>query len=134
MFSTFALFGLIWVIQLLHYPSFNFISEEKSAAFCAFHSKSISKIVAPLMLTELFTAFLILNHVDGFDILIWLNLLTVLALWLLTFIVFVPLHSHIASTFSTELIQELVQKNWWRTTIWSLRVPLVLALFWNYKG
>ncbi len=32
-FSSFFMTGLIWMVQLVHYPSFHFVSEENLPAF-----------------------------------------------------------------------------------------------------
>ncbi len=131
--STIALFGLIWVIQLVHYPAFAFVSASNGGAFSAFHSNSISLIVAPLMLAELASAFWLISESGVSNPLSWLNLVTILALWFITFFVFVPLHAQLSVTFSPELIQSLVQKNWWRTILWTMRVPLLFWMLWHYK-
>ena len=52
--------GVIWVIQIVHYPSFHFIEKESYTAFQKFHMNSISLIVVPVMILELATGVLLL--------------------------------------------------------------------------
>ena len=52
-FGTFFLTGLIWVIQLVHYPAFRFVESSAFINFERLHTQRISLIVIPLMFTEL---------------------------------------------------------------------------------
>ena len=52
--------GVIWVIQLVHYPAFHFIDKDMYASFQKFHMNSISLIVVPVMVLELATGVLLL--------------------------------------------------------------------------
>ena len=52
--------GVIWVIQLVHYPSFHFIDKDIYDSFQKFHMNKISIIVIPVMILELATGFLLL--------------------------------------------------------------------------
>ena len=51
--------GVIWVIQIVHYPSFHFIEKELYTAFQKFHMNKISIIVMPIMLAELITGIML---------------------------------------------------------------------------
>ena len=51
--------GVIWVIQIVHYPSFHFIEKEFYTAFQKFHMNKISIIVIPIMLAELITGMML---------------------------------------------------------------------------
>jgi len=117
--------GLIWLVQVVHYPAFEFVKENKFASFHAFHSRSIAYIVAPVMLAELTTA-LILAWLMG-NLFFTVNLLTVVALWLLTGLVSVPIHKKLAREFDSASVRALVSTNWPRTLLWSLRS---VALLW----
>ena len=45
--------GLIWIVQLVHYPGFLRISPETYTSYQQFHMRAISFIVAPSMVLEL---------------------------------------------------------------------------------
>ena len=79
-----ALLGLIWTIQLVHYPSFGYVSHENFVAFERFHSQRISLLVIPLMLTELALAALLLV-LSAYSYQYILCALAVLGIWLSTF-------------------------------------------------
>ena len=57
--STSIMVGVIWVMQLVHYPSFKYVKESDYTIFQKYHMSNISYIVFPVMFTELTTAILI---------------------------------------------------------------------------
>ncbi|MGE4133797.1 MAG: hypothetical protein AB7F86_19320 [Bdellovibrionales bacterium] len=118
-FSCFFLTGLIWVIQLVHYPSFLFVREERFQTFGRFHSWRISCIVMPLMIVELLSAIaLVWSSPEVFWI---VNLILVMSVWTFTFVLSVPRHQRLAQGFSLIEIESLILTNWPRTIVWSLR-------------
>ena len=56
--------GLIWTIQLVHYPTFHFIDKNLYSSFQKFHMNSISLIVVPVMVLELATGVLLLPEIQ----------------------------------------------------------------------
>jgi hypothetical protein len=109
---------LIWMVQLLLYPSFNFYSKQNLVSWHTSYTPRITFIVAPLMLIQLAVAV--------FRIYIDLRLHYVLfatlvaAAWLVTFFVFIPMHSKIQEGGASHmLMSRLVNLNWSRTLIWS---------------
>ena len=52
-FISFSLVGLIWTIQVVHYPSFSYVDNDHYIDFQHFHMRAITYIVMPLMLFEL---------------------------------------------------------------------------------
>ncbi len=123
---TAALFGLIWIIQLVHYPSFAFIDPRDFKAFHQLHTRNISFFVAPMMVLELSLAVVLLIAVSASEA-YWGHLLLNLALWVSTFFVQVPLHGRLASGKDIAVIHRLTRTNWMRTVLWT--VKLLLALF-----
>lgn len=134
--STLMLAGLIWMVQRVHYPAFNYVSPPGFAEFEAFHQRRISSIVVPLMLIELVTAAgLIL--VRPASIPLWWALagaVLVIAIWVDTFAVQVPLHRQLSRGYSASTLARLVRTNWLRTGLWSLRGILVLWGLWTVLG
>ena len=119
MASTFFLCGLIWCIQLVHYPSFRFVHHDRFVEFERFHTRAITWIAGPAMLLELLTALLLLGHLSpGWDI---LNVASVATIWVSTWLLSVPCHTALAKGFDAAIIDRLVQSNWPRTIVWSLR-------------
>ncbi len=125
---SWALFGLIWTVQLSHYPSFHFIAEDQWQAFHEHHRGSITLIVMPLMLFELALAFW-LTYQYGWK---WsIPLMMVLAIWASTFFISVPLHGKLGLGKNTEVIQQLVTTNWIRTFLWTAKAVWASWFFWK---
>ena len=126
--STFALTGLIWTIQLVHYPAFRYIAEPQFIEFEAYHQRQISWVVVPLMLVELATAASLLGwRPSGLSVHFAIVAgLLVAAIWICTFAVQVPLHNRLTQGYDHAAIDALVNSNWIRTTLWSLRAGLLL--------
>ena len=119
-----AMTGVIWIIQLIHYPAFTYIDHTRWADFHGFHTRGITPIVAPLMLIELALSLIWIYH----DIapLALTNLVFVLLLWLSTFFIQVPIHNQLVSIKDEKLIQKLIQTNWIRTLLWTSKTLLLL--------
>ena len=117
---TWALFGLIWVIQLVHYPSFSYIEQSRFLNFHQHHTQSITIIVAPLMLLELgLAAWLAYN--SGFNWRETIPFVLVLLIWVSTVFIQIPIHQKLAEGKNLELIQKLVLTNWIRTVLWTVK-------------
>ena len=123
--SAFLLTGVIWTIQLVHYPSFHFIDKLSFTNFHNFHERRISIIVMPLMLIELITSIALYIH-NMWSIIFALNLLIVGLIWCSTFFVQVPIHSILSEKKDKNLIEKLVNTNWIRTFLWSTRMLLII--------
>ncbi len=126
--SSTMLVCLIWLIQLLHYPFFKFIDVSQSSKAFEFHQRSISFIVIPLMLIELFTGFfLTLYFWNSFAKLLSINLGVILLIWIQTFTVMVPLHMKLMTKYDLNTVNSLIKQNWFRTILWTLK-----GIFWIF--
>lgn len=131
---TLLLCGLIWTVQLVHYPllarSGERLDGEAFRALHADHCRRIAWLVVPLMPLELAGALLAL--VDPAERvptpLAGAGLAAVLALWACTALVQAPLHRRLARGFDERVARRLVASNWLRTAAWSARAVLVLAM------
>lgn len=124
------LFGLILVIQFVHYPSFRWVDENKFVDFEHFHSRSISFIVLPLMVLELVIAISLLFTIIDFYIFIYANLVSIMLIWLSTFLLSVPCHNALMNGKDDAVITKLIKTNWIRTILWGIRVvSLFYVLF-----
>ena len=124
--STSVMVGVIWVIQLLHYPSFHFINDQKYIEFQNFHMQRISFIVVPVMLIELASALLLAYFFESSLTIILLAL--VLGIWAITFIFFTNMHQKLTDGYDHSIVDRLVQINWSRTALWSLRLIILLSI------
>lgn len=129
--STFAMFGLIWLVQLVLYPAFAFIDVNDFRKFHFLHTQKITFIVGPLMCVELAASLgVFLLQPDIF----WgTGLALTLAIWLHTFFVSVPVHNRLAISRNNDArsveFDRLVSTNWFRTIAWTFRAALVLYAF-----
>ncbi len=132
-FCCFFMTGVIWIIQLIHYPSFKFIDFKQFFTFQNFHTKTITFIVGPIMTLEIFTALylLILNEFSFF----WITqTFLLIIIWLCTAFLSVPIHNllaqpHISDSERLQIAQVLVKTNWPRTLLWSVRSLLFILAF-----
>ena len=118
--ATWALVGVIWTIQLVHYPLFAQVGRDTFTAYHQLHTTQITWVVAPLMLTELVTAaWLVMT--GSRDAWLLVSLLPLVVNWLSTWRVQIPLHNKLAAGFDAHTHDRLVSTNWWRTVAWTVR-------------
>jgi hypothetical protein len=117
--------GLIWLVQLVHYPSFLYSSPEFFPRYHQFHTRAISMIVAPSMGLELIASLAYLAIAQKITPLYWISILFLVLVWGVTFLVAVPLHNSLAGNYDIVQIQKLININWWRTIGWSMRTVLI---------
>lgn len=120
-FCSFALFGLIWCIQLVHYPFFLRSDKENFIEHIGFHKHRISIIVIPLMTIELVTSGLLAFLSAEFSALNNFGFLIVILIWLVTFFLQVPLHGKLAEGYNEETVRKLINSNWIRTILWTVK-------------
>jgi len=130
-FATFFMTGLIWYVQLVHYPSFRFIDEDNFQKFHTHHSIKTGFIVMPIMSSELASSG-VLAWNDGWSTLNALGFYLVILIWFSTLFFSVPKHNALKHGKVDSLIDGLVKTNWYRTVLWSIKSMLsfwVLLLF-----
>ena len=130
---TAFLCGLIWVVQVVHYPLFDHVARDGFPAFELEHSRRITWIVAPAMLAEAFTGgwllLAALRGQGGLDLAAaTANLTMIVLIWLSTFLVQLPAHATLAQGFDPEAHRLLVASNWVRTILWTARTAGLLVL------
>jgi len=128
--ASWGLFILIWLIQIVHYPSFRYIDVTSFSSFHQHHTNTITLIVLPLMLCELVNVLWV-AYKTGFSPLFLLLSGIVISIWVTTFLVSVPLHNQMAQFKNTEAIEKLINTNWVRTTLWTTKVVIVTFLFYK---
>jgi DMSO reductase anchor subunit len=111
-------FVLTWLVQLVIYPSFEYYEYADLKRWHSKYTKRISLLVMPLMIGQLLTNTV--AYFQWFSNLILVKLLLILTIWLVTFLVFVPMHKKITRITENKNSKVLVHKNWTRTVLWSL--------------
>lgn len=113
--------GIIWLIQIVHYPTFSKFSTSDFTSFHQFHTQSISFVVMPVMIVELFTAFYLSYQKTNYTISIQIALGLLLLIWFSTFMLQVPAHNALSGGFNEITFKKLLYTNWIRTLAWSFR-------------
>ncbi len=120
--------GLIWFVQIVHYPLFAQVGRDAFRRYEMDHQRLTAFVVAPLMLTELATAVLMLwwRPAGVGMIEVWIGLALLVSIWVMTYTVQVPQHASLVLSYDVGLQQQLVFGNWYRTFAWTARAVLVL--------
>ena len=94
--STLFMVGLIWMVQIVHYPLFNDVGQENYVRYQQRHQSNITYVVAPVMLVELATSILLLVYpVAGLGkSLVYVGIGLVILVWLSTALIQVPCHEN----------------------------------------
>jgi len=126
--ATLFMTGLVWFVQVVHYPLFARVGREGFPGYERQHSARTTWVVAPVMLIELAAAMALLAA-PGVPR--WMSgtgagLLAVV--WLSTFFLQVPRHDELARGFDPAAHARLVRTNWIRTAAWTARGVLSLAM------
>lgn len=121
-----GLLVLIWMVQLIAYPSFKFFT---GADLFPWHKKYVSRIAAiviPLMFGQLICAALQLYQKQSFYEI--LSAFLIAAVWVITFMTFVGLHDNVSNRKQVETsVSQLITKNWIRTFLWTLVFLLTIS-------
>ena len=128
--ATAGMMGLIWFVQLVHYPLFAAVGPDHFAAYESAHRKRTSWVVGPLMGVEGVSALVItvaLRDEVGL-VLPLVGLALLAAIHASTVLLQVPAHTRLATGYDAAVQHHLVRTNWVRTIGWSLRVVVASAM------
>lgn len=125
--ATLAMLGLVWFVQVVHYPMFALVGGDGFRAYSQEHSRRTGWVVGPLMLLEAATALaLLVVRPDGVPALaVWLGAALLVGAWALTWWLAVPCHRRLERGFDAVVHRRLVRGNGFRTAAWSLRGAVV---------
>ena len=121
--ATWFLTGLIWIVQVVHYPLFVHADRATYPAFADAHSRLITPIVGPAMLVELATAaWLVIDRPAVLPATwAWVGLVLVVVIWASTAMLQVPMHAQLTQGYDAGAHAWLVRSNWVRTLAWTAR-------------
>ena len=127
--SSAAMCGLIWFVQVVHYPLFARVDDDSSREFADENQARTGPVVIPFMLVEGLTAAIIAwSPPPGVPrVLAVAGVAIVVAIWLSTACVQMPLHARLSRDgHSAAAVAALVRSNWLRTVLWSARALLAV--------
>ena len=134
--ATLILVGLIWTIQLVHYPLMAYADRASFADFHERHAQRMAWLVAPLMPTELVLSIWIARAPPPgvSPALAWTGLALVLVTWIATAMTSIPAHRTLARGFEGSAHRYLVRTNWIRTLAWTARGAIAIAMLGAHAG
>ena len=134
--ATLFMVGVIWFVQVVHYPLFARVGRQRFAAYSGSHARLTGLVVGPPMLLEAATAIaLVVWTPAGISVsLVWTGLLLVVGIWLSTAFLQAPRHTTLGRGFAPSSHRFLVTSNWLRTVLWSLRGIVVLGILYQAMG
>ncbi|WP_299125548.1 hypothetical protein [uncultured Winogradskyella sp.] len=126
--TTIFMTGLCWFVQIVHYPLFRVIENNK---FPTYEKKNAITgfITVPIMTIELITGCILLYNYQ--ESLYLLNILLLVIIWLSTIIFQVPIHLKLMHEGSPKLINRVIRTNWIRTLSWTIRTLFIAYLMWR---
>jgi hypothetical protein len=131
--TTLYMTGLIWFVQVVHYPLFAGVGRDRWAEYALAHQRLTTLVVGVPMLAELATAALLVLRPPAAlgRALPVAGLVLALVAWASTALLQVPAHGRLTSTFDADVHRGLVAWNWVRTTAWSVRAGVVMLMLWR---
>ncbi len=127
--------GLIWFVQLVHYPMMEGWPHDDFGRWELAHRDRTGPVVIPPMLAEgAAAAWLLIRRPRGVPA--WLPLLGIgllASIWASTFFLQVPCHLKLSAGWDAATHRLLVQSNWIRTVLWSARLGVAVAMLVRYQ-
>lgn len=126
--ATLFMVGLIWYVQVVHYPLFAMVGRDQFEGFHALHVDATTRVVALPMVLEGTTSLVLawFPPSPNLAVLCWIGLGLVAVLWVSTAIRQVPIHNVLSVGFDHKAHRSLLISNWIRTAAWSIRGALML--------
>lgn len=126
--ATLFMVGVIWFVQIVHYPLFGRVGKEGFADYSRAHARLTGPVVGPPMLVEAATAVaLVARTPQGIPFYLpVLGLVLLAVVWLSTALLQSPQHTTLGGGFVAASHRFLVASNWLRTVCWTARGVLVL--------
>ena len=128
--STWFMIGLIWFVQIVHYPLFGYVGSKEFETFHEHHKTLITPVVGFVMIVELVTTGILIFQIPvgmpNWTVIVGIILIGVI--WISTLFLQIPYHNKLSSKFDDNVLMMLLNTNWIRTICWSLRGIMVLIM------
>ena len=129
--ATWTMVGVIWFVQLVHYPLLGGPGRAAEPGFVAYQRENTRRtswvVVLPMTIEALTAAALVALPVPGVPrAAVWTGLALVAVIWLSTALLQVPRHGRLERGYDAAAHRGLVATNWLRTLAWSVRAGIVL--------
>jgi fatty acid desaturase len=128
----FGLMVLIWMVQLLIYPGFQYLNLTSFTKWHGKYARNMTFIVAPMMFSQVAIAFYFFYNFSGMFVANMMYAVLIALTWVTTFIIFIPIHSSLDKQgYNKSLCLELTRKNWIRVILWTAVVILDFQLLYK---
>ena len=128
--SSAVMTGLIWFVQIVHYPLFAHVGDEESVSYANEHQRRTSYVVgAPMAVEGVSSLALFALAPEGISR--WWAFVGLVLLAVVlgsTVLLQVPAHARLAQNYDDKVVKRLVRSNWIRTVGWTLRCGLAAGL------
>jgi hypothetical protein len=121
--STWTMVGVIWFVQVVHYPLLSVVPVQSAASVAVEHQRRTGWVVgAPMALEGLNTLALLVLVPEGVAWFVpWLAGIPLAVALGATIFLSVPRHERMAREPDAQVGKELVSTNWVRTIAWTVR-------------
>lgn len=134
-FATLFMVGLIWFVQIVHYPLYANVGRKQFPEYEALHNRMTTWVVGPAMLVELVTAVMLLKYSpNASSMLAWMGLGLLIVIWGSTAALSVPAHDVLTAGFDEGAYRKLVNTNWIRTFAWTARGVILMVITYRHLG
>lgn len=128
--ATLFMTGVIWFVQVVHYPLFALVGSETFAAYERANIARTASVAGPVMILEALTGVIILLRrpaaVRKGEA--WLGAVLLAIIWGSTAFSQFPAHLSLVRGFDAGLLHQLACANWVRVLGWSARTVLLLRV------
>ena len=123
---NFGMCILIWIVQLVIYPSFKEIEESRFPRWHKRYTFRISCLVIPLMISQVVLLGRLIYQ-NNFNAVFLIQGLLIFSAWVVTFTLSVPCHKKLSKKKDISQITRLIASNWLRTAAWTITSVLDLV-------
>lgn len=128
--ASVGMFGVIWTIQLVHYPLMRAVPADAFVRYEELHTRAITMVVGPLMAVEgvciLAVFFFRPEGVPTWST--WAGGVAEAVAIGVTAFVSAPTHGRLEGGFDAGLLDRLISTNWFRTLAWTARAGLAVFM------
>ena len=126
---TWAMAGMMWFAQIVHYPLYRKI-KEGFTDYKRSYIRRASILIGFLMLIEAITAFALIEiFPDGAQRdLLNINIVLLVLIWLVTFLFQINFSQKLTVNYSQKKVKILIQSNWIRTFLWTIKGCVMVVI------
>jgi len=128
--STLLMVGMIWTVQLVHYPLMALVGADRFVAYEASHApRMAATVMLPWSVQGVTTVGLLVASPPGVSRgLVWAAAVAAAIPVAVTVLASVPAHARLSDGFDPAVHRRLVTTNWLRTAAWSTHGGIAIAI------